>query len=511
MLKNLISFVRVYVKPFLKKEHGMKRYIPLFLLLAAVTTLNNAITAPTHPYEVKSKTYFSVPQMYQPATPEYSAFFDGQKAKDGVGGSFDAAGFFAKSTNYKQLGRYFSPHGSDSITVATIEGADVDVLADYLGIASDGFKSTIVLKPEYTTYGFGLRYKQDLGDTFFFDISAPITYVAAEIKLNETIATTGTIVTATATASSVEAAFKQENWTYGKIDGKQTKWGIGDVVFNVGWKYKDIEDPNYLESYVGVLIPVGNKPEAKYMFEPVVGHGGHFGILAGGHAKLQIWEDEKGDSSLAFKADSKGQYLFARTQKRSFDLRGKPWSRYMKYYASEADVLTGTYKDGINYLTKDVKVTPRMSVAGNCAFVYVNEGFDCELGFGILARQAEKVVLSGTYDDTIGIASLAGAITDNTGAISPASTIDKEFASKTSGEYPQEMLLSSATVKEADLDLCSAAHPAIIKCNTSLALGYRWDDQDYPCIVGLGGAFDFGLDNTVMNKWSLWGKFGFSF
>ena len=81
MLKNLISFVRVYVKPFLKKEHGMKRYIPLFLLLAAVTTLNNAITAPTHPYEVKSKTYFSVPQMYQPATPEYSAFLMDKKLK----------------------------------------------------------------------------------------------------------------------------------------------------------------------------------------------------------------------------------------------------------------------------------------------------------------------------------------------------------------------------------------------------------------------------------------------
>ena len=520
----------------------MKRYIPLFLLLAVGTIAEAAEKTTRKLYESSGKSYFSVPQMYQSATPEYVSFTGFQKADDGVGGCLDFTVFGAKSTNDKEMARYFTPFGTEKLRVDSFQHADenTDILCQHLGIVPSAheFHKVVDVGVHHSTFGIGLCYKQDLGDTFFFEAGTPITRVATEVKLTEADGENHGATFAGARADmpqTVVDAFKQEAWEYGKIDGKKSQWGLADIELKVGWKYSKVEHPHSAESYFGILIPVGTSVDGKNLFQPVVGAGKHFGFTCGSNVILHIWEGSEADCNLFFRVNTNARYLLGKAQKRSFDVVGKPWARYMKVALAQDED-----KPGINHFTKDVNVKPGFSFEGNAAMVYKNGGFHGELGFNVLARQAEKVELKTAWEENIvflahienpaGFVAYSSAITINR----PPGVVDAAYGVHAAvldagwdpiavagiaaaiggaaggvavcGSYANE-----PKVKENQLDLNAAAHPAILKCGVNLDLGYSWDEKEYPTILGLGGGFEFSPGNEVLNRWSLWGKLGFSF
>jgi hypothetical protein len=462
--------------------------------------------------------------------------------ENGHGGTMQFVLFGSKSTRDKKLGRYFTPFCKDALVVKEDVDAETDLVAQNFGIvtvnglagAGQAFESTIKIRPHQSVFGLGFTYRQNLGNWFscfedcehpwWFEISTPLVRVQNRVDLDEAIAQDGggaAVIQGLAegqeTFASMRAAFNQSAWKYGKINDndKMRKTRLADIELKLGYEWVNTECCG-IESWVGVLIPTGNRPTAEFMFEPIVGHNKHWGLMCGNSAYFRVWENDCW--TVTAYADLSSKYLFSRTERRSFDLKYRPWSRYLEIYnnveqAQQAAALVGTNPDaaiylaspGINFFTQDLKVKPRFSHTMNLALAAEHNCWDLEAGYNLFAREAECVSLDDSFPQTAAVKASVGQGRTNkyrriNDDLNPLN--DLVF---TAANY------EAAIIKESDIDLESAAHPCVISHTIYGALGYRFEDYCYPMFVGAGASYEFGGGNEALDRWTLWGKFGFSF
>lgn len=325
----------------------------------------------------------------------------------------------------KELGGWFGLNHKNTLKVSENYNTDTGLLeagaaidARHFNIVtsagSEPFKSAFSLCPDQQFFGIGLDFKQalwcndDNSARWWAEVSAPVVHVHNTMHLEENVAVAGTIASGTgldgaAHPANMREAFNQKNWKYGKIASgdkgsneckHEKKWGVADLELKFGYNGV-LTDCASLSSYVGVLFPTGTKQKAEYVFEPIVGSK-YWGLEAGAQSSfgLFVWDDAK----IALNWDFNARYLFKHKAMRSFDLIGKPWSRYMEMYASlqdavaaqtAADEFMGT--SGINLMTREVHVTPRLQINNNVAVVYSGCYVSAEAGWTAYARQGEKI------------------------------------------------------------------------------------------------------------------------
>ena len=217
----------------------------------------------------------------------------------------------------------------------------VDILASDFNIISlnGDFKSQISFNPTRTECGVGLTYKQGFdvnwcgfGDwTLWFEASGPITNVRTRMNLCESILNTGGGIntgdivdsdanipgTINTPVANMAQAFAQSQWNYGRIDCNcpTSKTRLANLDLIVG--LETVQRPEcHLESYVGVQVPTGNRVRSRELFEPIVGHNHHFGVMFGSNAGLEIWTDCENDKSLWFEFTLHGLYFVSNNQTR---------------------------------------------------------------------------------------------------------------------------------------------------------------------------------------------------
>ncbi|MDR3550287.1 MAG: hypothetical protein P4L31_02655, partial [Candidatus Babeliales bacterium] len=315
------------------------------------------------------KTFFVARPMYQSYRPELWSEFRNDRmtdAQDGMGSAVEAVAFGSKSTKDRDLAQYFLPNCKNELSVkevaAIIAGADMksqtrsidpqffnaDLMAENFNIVTNNgdFASDVSFSANQSVVGLGLHYKQgfyfndDFTSWWYIDTSSSLQRVKNEMNICEVITNDGGGANTTANPEAVDsmtAAFKQSSWCYGRIDNCKSlsRTGVADIEFKVGKQYMWKKDC-HLASYLGILIPTGNVPKAKHVFEAIVGHGGHWGISSGGEGGIELWSSCHENWHLNLEMAIHGQYLFNKKQVRSFDLKGKPWSRYQEVYANEA-------------------------------------------------------------------------------------------------------------------------------------------------------------------------------
>lgn len=483
-----------------------------------------------------SKSYLNVRPQGQSVSPELvSAFrYDRMTAKEnGRHGGVFIEIFGGKSTNSDQLSRYFSVGGKHVMRVksstSVVDDAPAgDILADYFNVftANGQFESTISFCPEQSTFGFlfygrkGFLQNEEKERGFWASISFPVMRVQNNMNLKETVTNDGGGVSTTASPTAVAnmtEAFNQSGWKYGKIPcGNLHKVGVADVELKVGYEWLEHE-PCHLESYIGMVIPAGNKPDGEYLFEPIVGNGKHFGLMWGGAFGATFYEDEARDRNLRVEFTAHSQYLFSREQIRSFDVKYKPWSRYMGVYANIADateasgLATPAYQanyqtPGINIFTRPVDVTPGFSHNVTSALTYSCKKLYAEVGCNVYARQDECLELECSFADDAAFKALpGGGETSTIRNITGNATLDGAGVI-TLANY------ETAVIQESDLDLNSAASPAYMSYTLYGTIGYRCDEYKYPVVAALGGSFEDAVEtNGGISRWLVWGKVGFSF
>ena len=69
--------------------------------------------------------------------------------------------------------------------------------------------------------------------------------------------------------------------------------------------------------------PTGKRPKAEYLFEPMVGNGGHWEVGAAFTSHMLFWSSESGESHAGGYLDVNVTHLLKAHQKRCFDLCNK--------------------------------------------------------------------------------------------------------------------------------------------------------------------------------------------
>lgn len=483
------------------------------------------------------KTFFSVNPQYSTGRPEHFSLYrrDRMRAKeDGIGGCMQAVVFGGQSVNKSGLGKYFFPFQKAGLKVAEgpnpqptggvfVGGSNgfktdtYDLLASNFNIATTqrDFESNIRIRPEQDYVGGALNYRQGglCGSEhggLWFDITLPILHVKNKVNLEEQITSSGTPLPGT--SANMRAAFMNPDWKYGKIAPcGRGKTGVADVEIRIGRDFVP-NDVCSLDFFAGFIIPGGNRPEAKYLFEPIVGRNHHWGIIWGGQGEFRIWENCNGTSNIFFNVDVNNNYMFEGRETRSFDLWDKSWSRYINVFT---DINATTTTPGINVLTQKMKIKPHGLYQFNASLVFTwNEHFQFEFGDHLFFRQAEEGRLCGAWRQGPTIA--ANSVMPPQSSMSNASMkmwnyglieFDADMANLHAD--PAENTPVYRPITECDLNLQSALHPFCGGHTFYGTLGYQ-SSCETPWFTALGASYQFGADNALLRRWSVWGKIGIS-
>ena len=514
-----------------------KKILPSLLMLSVVLPIVAKSRLDSCDCEITGRSYMSVRPNFQSSSPEMVSGFRSDRMharEDGWGGTVQFVLFGGKSTKRDDTKRFFTPFCKTELITDNSEDFTIerDLFTNHFNIFyPDGvnFRSQISFDPEQSAIGLGIHYRQafwqneEKGRALWFSVSSPIMRVKNNMNLKEVILEGADAeinedadVESTVQANMTEA-LQQQEWQFGKIDSKsRSETKLADIEVKLGYEWLQ-QDPYHLESYVGVLIPTGTIYDGKFLFDAVVGNGRHAAVMFGSAGGFRIWSREEEDRSLRIEYATHSEYLFQKTQTRSFDLKGKPWSRYMEVYrdkeqAQEAAALAGKQGQnlatpGINVFTQKVDVRPGFQLNVNTAFVYTSNAFQGEVGYNFFARRAECIKLNTPWQEGPALKHLIGA-----GNTNPIRDITGNRRLEATDIAISLANYDNNIIKEDDLDLVSASHPCHLSHTIYGALGYRWDEREYPLLVNGGASYEFSTsNNAVLQRWTLWGKFGFSF
>ncbi len=521
----------------------MKRSLSLLLLcsIAGITTITHA--SDSCDIENTGKSYLAPLPHFQLASPEYITAFRSDRIRmeeDCWTAGFQAVLFGSKSSNEKDLTRYFFPGGKTSLVVAEDTDENPDLFAQHFNIFTNegDFLSKIRIEPKQTVIGVGFGYRQSFcrdeekNRGFWFAATAPLMRVKNDLNLCEKIDRDGGGANETAdenVVANMKQAFNQKEWKFGKISPTSLKkTRLANIDLQIGYEKLNWE-PCHMETYIGVHIPTGNKPEGEFLYEPVVGFGQHAGILWGGTFGVHIWDNECNDMHVRMVYATHCKYLFEKEQTRSFDLKNKPWGRYIEVYKDIEQAQTAAGLDandpqrvnlatpGINVFTQCVDVKPGfIKDITTSVILDWKDCFQLEGGYHFHSRGSECVELASKWKEVSAIKHLSGV-----GQTNPIRDI-------TGNQFLEQLVLELVTnnqlipvsvddfdnsiIKESDLDLSSAATPCML-VHTIYASGtYDFDYCDRPLFANLGVSYAFsGINNAVHDRWTLWLKGGISF
>jgi hypothetical protein len=309
-------------------------------------------------------------------------------------------------------------------------------LADYFGLPTD-FESAVLIKPRVHSIATDLYLYCGLDNLcpgLYFTIHAPIVHTSWNLDICEKIDNAG-----------------ENPYTPGYFNAtgvKRDKLAPSFLSFISGCRTPEIDgitfhplkcakmSPHRLELtrfsevqtelgynffysrcyHLGVdlrmSIPTGNSPRGEFLFEPLVGNGNHWQVGAGLTGHVVAWEDTRTEESFAIHSIINITHLFNARQKRIFDLKNKPLSRYM-LAAQVDDTITNNLRgtvDGIptvpsfqfsneytpvaNLTTRNVDTNINAQVDMLIMFTYAKERFSWNIGYGFWAQTCENVALA---------------------------------------------------------------------------------------------------------------------
>ncbi len=286
------------------------------------------------------------------------------RSDDPLAGTFSAALSYTRSFDHDAITRCL--FGTDCCPAITISGSQVadrgatDWLADYFYLPTD-FKSTLSFKPRIDNLLLDLNFHIDLNewvDGLYVACYAPIVHSRWNLNMCETVELKGTNSHSPGyfTPDTLQRNNLLNNFTEyaaGESTGPFTQT-VGDTFaitfarlnnarisqtslnqtraadLRVIIGYEAIRTDRLLFGFQALVTgPTGNRPEGEYFFEPIIGNGHHWELGAAVQANGVPWRSHDEEKQLILTGNLSLMHLFKARQHRTFDLKGKPFSRYM--------------------------------------------------------------------------------------------------------------------------------------------------------------------------------------
>lgn len=372
---------------------------------------------------------------------QWEQFINLQNKKD-YSGAFYSALEYAQSSRPCQISQFL--FGSDIKTdccsnTLLIQGSQVENrnskawLADYFGL-SPLFESSVSFCPKIQNVILDLNWVLNLdkwAKGLYVKLDMPITWSQWDLGMCEVVKDNGSFPATGFDAGYMAAAAVNRNvlpdtftqamsgtTTFGDMTepikfGKMTQCklsqvGIADLRGTLGYNFILKEDGHF--GIYGILAaPTGNRPNAWYLFEPIVGNGKHWELGAGLSCSwiFHRCSSKSDDKYLGLYLDATVSHLFKSKQCRSFDFDCKPGSRYMllEKMGANTDNINATidstetaadyqYKrnliPAINWSTfcVDVSIAAQADIA--LKLTHVKENWNFDIGYNFWARTGEK-------------------------------------------------------------------------------------------------------------------------
>lgn len=182
--------------------------------------------------------------------------------------------------------------------------------------------------------------------------------------------------------------------------------GLAEFRAALGWNWA-CED-YHVGFNLRFAAPTGTKPKGVFAFEPTVGNGYHWQVGVGLSGHYDFWVSCDGDAHAGIFVDANITHLFNARQKRTFDLKNKPNSRYMlaqKINATQSSAYTdrlnppptpvlefqNEFSPVANLTTFTVDVS--IPVQGDLVIMlnYTSNNWSFDLGYNYWAIGCEKI------------------------------------------------------------------------------------------------------------------------
>lgn len=432
--------------------------------------------------------------------------------KKGLKHHYQFTPFYSLSVQSHEQGSYFGiGNGTKSYTVGNTgvdpvspnayQEVDGGLLLHDTGIIAappTTAQSTVSLSPEQQSYGVHMVYLYEPEKPIpglLFKIHLPIEQQRRKIgaKFDNKIKLANTNfsiedylkgrVLIEPSATSGQTALSKL-----KFSGHRDHTGISDMSVSLGYKLSQGE---YFQTYVsaGVIIPTGSKPQANYLFDAVIGNGGHPGVQAELDSAMLLYDGEFGMLNVA--TATRLSYLFESTETRCPSIKGKVLSHY--YLLGEKGKSNSPLTPAANILTQGFAVRPGCQFNTTLMLSYAYRALCIDAGYEGFWKDAEHVRTKEFKADQYGIAIKSHA--PNAAApFGVAQTVDRRFLSA------------------QDLDLGSITTPALMTSKLYGGVCYRFCLPDLqPITLGGGVSYELPSSNADLEICTFWVKMSSSF
>ncbi len=327
----------------------------------------------------------------------------------------------------------------------TLNRSAHDWLADYFYLPTD-YESTVSFKPSIKQFLLDLNLYLSFNDWYpglYLAFYAPLVHTRWKLNIEEEIINCG-VNNADAgyySAQSVQRGALQQSFSnyisgvntpdFVQLQNAQdplsntisvvaaplragimstkgkTKTRLADFRGEVGWNFLWCDD-YHLGTYITMAAPTGNRVNGKYLFEPIAGDGHHFEIGGGITAHWLAISNEDESLQLRVYGNAMIVHLCGTRQHRTFDLKGKPFSRYMLVMKNNTTIQNALSGDNSGTLVTPSSqfnnlLTPLANISNTSVEVsvpaqaeitlmfnlrYQNWSFD--IGYDFWARTADK-------------------------------------------------------------------------------------------------------------------------
>lgn len=380
--------------------------------------------------------------------------------------------------------------GKNPIDVAELEP---DVYSVNLGLGSElpsGFLSHVRFSPKRRVFGWLPQFLFNLNcihTGLWADFQFAVLQVHHETCLDEKIPTLGEINGITTVQEALD--------TLRIFPDEHREVGVDDIEVRLGYDYSRCGSDS-----IGIYI-VGSIPTAKHKdnsrwFQPLIGSH-HWGIGVGITADYTFYNDTTSLRSLLLMSDLKYIHKFRAKEKRMFDLKNGPLSRFLLVVPEEEDDRM-LPESATKFLRHCVKVNPRSTLDWWLALRYnwCNWGF--EGAYNFFWRQKECVSRPRVNFRTRGIFDMTRCMnltSHSTAIISDVfgeGTPDATFVELTSAD----VAVNSAAAREARSHTFSG----------TLCYSDSWCNYDVS--VAIGARYELADRHRQTSTLENWGVFG---
>ncbi len=436
--------------------------------------------------------------------------------------------YFSSPENTTKLATLLFP--SQDILLTTTGGPDYflstatnkevrDLDASILGITDKEFFSITGIFPQSTKKYLGFfgyyAFSQNENNTpkFSLQVAAPFISINHTIGQKEKIYKQGRnnnespIKNVIDGLSSSNLLFQRWNFSNEGISNTE----ISNIELNLSWNYFPLKKCS-IETYAGCLIPVTKKTKTEkinqqFIFSPTITNSEHFGLQYGTTISLFLYEND--ERTIQFILGNNLLYFIPEKKLRSFDLKQKPWSRYLPVYENFAlpDQLETSL---VNKLTLSSRITPNFSNVATVQIDFTKSFYALGIGYTLFTRQSESVTI---LDDLPNIA------IKGTSEVLPGENMPLSVARTASLQLSREDVICQNPVYEdpnffytkietGDIDISSATHPAVFLGEIYLKLKLDCLDT-LKCV--LGGSYRFCHNNTAIEYSTCWAGIQYEF